>query len=1282
MSRRAPQLAFEAVSVEGGIVTPDFLNRVADLAATHQTPQHYELPKGIQIREEIGRAWTIATAHWKDIEKASTNAQGQERAILGLMSQSLGWNALERCENPAILEERAYPLTARAAGGQVPVVVAPRGQDLDAASPVFGDGSKRRSAFGLAQEYLNATDSALWGVVTNGDTIRIVRDNASLTRPAWIEADLARIMAEQRYADFSLLWLILHQTRFAARSGRPHDAILEQWRVESLAAGTAARNRLREGVELALRALGNGFLQHPANEALRRRLSGGELDAASYQQQLLRLVYRMIFLLVAEERELLHPPGSAAEAVDAFQEGYALRRLRERASRRRAHDRHDDAWVGLLVAFRGCAAGEPLLALPALGGHFASNQCPDLDSARLGNTALLQAVFRLTWLEQDRSLVRVNWRDMGTEELGSVYESLLELVPRVDLASGKFSFLGDAEGDSTTTGHSRKLTGSYYTPDSLVQALLDTALEPVIERALAADNPEQALLDLTVLDPACGSGHFLLGAARRIAGHLARVRSDGTPGPQAYRAALREVVAHCVYGVDKNAMAVELARIALWLEAMEPGKPLAFLDHHLIHGDAILGILDPAVLLEGIPDEAFKQLTGDDKKVAAALKRENSAQRKAWEKERKQGQYTVKFNTSGWAERLARVDDLPDATLEEIAAKDAALREAWATEGDAFRLACDTYVAAFLLRKDEHMRAAVPTTGTLRNLGIGVLPSAELQAAVGEVARATPFLHWPITFAPVMARGGFDCVVGNPPWEKLALSEEEFFETRAPEIANAPNGNARKVMIEELGQAVSNSPERRLFERYRAAVQLSNGTSAFAREGKRFPLTGCGIVNLYALFGELGLRARHQDGRAGMVLPTGVATDAGTASFFRHLTDGLLVALVSFENRERLFEAVNRDERFCLLTIGESTRPTFAFFLTRPDQRFDERRCFSLDMEDLRRLNPNTGTAPTFRSRADAELAAKIYRAVPVLWDETREGGNSWGLDFRQGLFNMTSDSGLFETEPKPQLVPLYEGRMIHQYDHRWATYTGGDEDAVRDVTEEEKRDPAYRIRPRYWVPQSEVEELLKSRGWHRPWLLGWRDVTKATNERTVLSAVFPRMGVGNTLPLIFLDVDRAPQLVACLLACLNSLVLDYCARLKVGGRHLNFFLIKQLPVLPPEAFTQEDLSFIAQRVVPLVVSTEELIPFAQDMGVHLRAARFDPDERAVLRAELDAMIASRYGLTRDELVYVLNPSERYGEDYPSVTFPWLRENEIGTYGEFRTERLVLEAWDRLIGTR
>lgn len=1305
---RAPALEFECVRVEGALIAPDFLLQVAELSAPEQDAASYGVPRGLTVRDEIGRAWRIAEACWREMDAmGSAHSVRRDRAIVAMLRDAFGWITITPLTEAVELSDRAFPLGATALDGQLPLVLAAGSEGLDDATRRHGDGNRRRSPFGLLQEYLNANEQALWGVVTNGAQLRIVRDNASLTRPAYIEADMARIIGEQRYADFSLLWLLLHQSRFgrtndAGQALSSYDAPLELWRSKALAVGTVARDRLRVGVEQALRALGNGFLAHPRNLDLRARLTGGSLEVTAYHQQLLRLVYRCIFLMVAEERELLHPEEADAEAIAMYRGGYGMQRLRERAAHRRAYDRHDDAWEALRVVWRGCATGEPELALPGLGGLFAHDQCADLDSARLGNRYLLDAVFHLTWLKQDHAIARVNWRDMGTEELGSVYESLLELVPEVREDGRGFGFVGDgafgAGGQGAgTAGNARKLSGSYYTPDSLVQALLESALDPVIDRAVQQLDAEKALLELAVLDPAMGSGHFLLGAGRRLAGRLAKLRVDGTPGPAAYRQALREVVAHCLYGVDKNPMAVELARIALWLEAMEPGKPLAFLDHHLVNGDAILGVQDPAVLAEGIPAEAFAALTGDDPEVVKTLRRTNASALKALAMERKGGQFVLPFDMGGLAARLAQVDALPDHTLRDVEVKRSALQEAQRSADARFRLACDAFVAAFVMRKDRDSEALVPTTATLRDVTLGIMPSTAMQDAIGEVAERAPFLHWPIDFAQVMARGGFDCVLGNPPWEKIKLSEKEFFASRDPEIANAANASARERKIAALGRAPVGSAERRLFDAFERARQELEGASRYARTSGRFPLTGTGDVNLYALFAEGALRLVRNGGRAGLVLPSGIASDAGTAPFFRHLADGRLVSMLDFENRDALFAGVHRSYKFCLLTIGEATEARFACFLTQPEQRHDARRRFSLTPDDLRRLNPNTGNAPVFRSQADAELTAKIYRNVPVLWDETREDGNPWGLSFGT-LFHMSNDSGLFHTKPGPGLVPLYEAKMIHQFDHRYGSFEQRDEGrgyrVLPETPQELYADPSYEVQPFYWVKAEEVSERLPQ-DYRSDWLLAFKDVTSPTNERTVVSSIIPKVGVGHTAPLMFVNnptFGRATD-SAIMVAILNSLVLDYVARNKVNGLHLTYFYLRQFPIPSAASIKKASVLAIVERVLALCCTSQSLEGFANELRSELKAdwqtsrttfqqREWDTTTRSVYRAELDAIVAHLYGLTRDDLQFILDPAEIYGPSFPSETFRVLKAGELRAFGEFRTQRLVLEAWDRLIGAR
>lgn len=475
--------------------------------------------------------------------------------------------------------------------------------------------------------------------------------------------------------------------------------------------------------------------------------------------------------------------------------------------------------------------------------------------------------------------------------------------------------------------------------------------------------------------------------------------------------------------------------------------------------------------------------------------------------------------------------------------------------------------------------------------------------------------------------------------------------------------------------------EQTLFRQYEAALRLAGAESLFyhtpAQDGGRFPLTGVGIVNFYALFAELDGQLRRPDGRAGFIVPTGIATDDSTKAFFQSIVQGRqLASLYDFENREKLFPDVDSRQRFCTLTLSSAEQANFAYYLVHPRELTDKRRHFTMTAEDFALINPNTGTCPLFRCGEDARLCRKLYRRAPVLMREDMEE-NPWGIKFRQGLFNMTSDSRLFLTEPEKDVLPLYEGKMVHHYDHRWATFTGtGGKADARDATPEEHAKPGWEPSPRYWVKRAHVLSHLPKDITAAPrWLLGFRDITNATNERTFVCSFIPFTAVGNTLPLIFSEIQDT-HLLSCLLANMSSLALDYIARIKAGGTHMNFHYVKQFPILPPEAYSSEDQDYISSRVLELCYTSESMRPWAEDMGYKGNPFPWDSDRRAILRAELDARIARLYGLTREELAYILDPTSFFGDDCPTQTFPGLRRKEEKLYGEYRTRRLVLEAWD------
>ena len=1318
-SRRAVRLDFGAIEIIGGLLTPDIIGRIAAFEAQGQDEESYRVPPGLKIRDEIARYFRIGEALWAKFSAARTaSPTASEKFALDLLQQCFGFDAL-KCQATVHMGEREFPVRHAALDGRIPVVIAPvppttaRRSGLDESLQQFGDGTRRRSATLLLQEYLNAADDCLWGLTLDGTTLRLMRDNVSLTRPAWIEADLERIFSEGLFPDFSALFLLIHQSRFGKPNSPPTDCSLEQWRDIGRVEGVAARDNLRRGVEAALIELGQGFIEHQANGALRQALTEGKLSRQAYFEELLRLVYRMIFLFAAEDRELLHAPGAPQAATKAYADGYSLARLRERCMRRTAWDRHGDAWEGLKATFSALGKGEQRLGLPALGGLFANDQLTNLTACKLENRRLLAAIWRLAWMRPDgHPLTRVNWRDMETEELGSVYESLLELTPIASADTRTFTF---AEGDETR-GNARKVSGSYYTPDSLVQALLDESLNPLIEETVTGKDDQaaiEALLSLRIIDPACGSGHFLLAAARRLASRIARLSSPGTPSEADYRHWLREVARRCLFGVDRNPMAIELAKVALWIETVEPGKPLSFLDAHLRCGDSLLGVYDLKALEIGIPDDAYKPLTGDDKAAASAWKKLNKQARERDDK-------TVEMAFAKVSGELAGTAQKVEAQGEDDIAGVEAKRKAFEAlvKGESYwrvKTACDLYIAAFLLPKvtppDVSAGAkgiTIPTTNAVRDKLSGLLAVSNLEATAVAAATAARAFHWPLEFPQVFfpgtgRRAGFDLALGNPPWERLKLQETEFFGSRDPDIANAPNAAARRRLIEALGNAAEGSPARSLYEEFALTKRLAEASSLFARvsgtEGGRYPLTGTGDVNTYALFAELFATIAR---RAGVVLSLGIATSDTLSVFFDNLvTDGRISSLISFAEIKHWFPGSKDNQSFCLLSLTHrAAAANFAFRLWSSDEWKDDRRRFSLSPAEIRSMNPNTKTAPVFRSKADAELTKQIYARVPVLIDEAKgRDGNSWGIEFAR-LFDMSNDSGLFRTaqqlmtegfkrhgsewiqpQAKTRFVPLYEAKMMSFYDHRFGTYPDGhveDTRALPRLTLAQQNDPSCEAQPRFWVANELVEDAFRSISWHRGWCLGCRGLTNTTNERTLIASAWPFSAVGNSLHLWNIPKEVLPPAVGCFLAMMSSLTVDFVVRQKLGGTNMNFFYVKQFPVLAPHHFKDSDQAFIAPRVLELTYTSNSMKPFGVEMGYSGAPFAWNEERRALLRAELDAKIAKLYGLTRDQLRYILDPADIYGSDYPSETFRVLKNNDIAKYGEYRTAKLVLDAWDRL----
>ncbi|MGH9766849.1 MAG: Eco57I restriction-modification methylase domain-containing protein, partial [Blastocatellia bacterium] len=1028
-------------------------------------------------------------------------------------------------------------------------------------------------------------------------------------------------------------------------------------------------------------------------QTLLGRLRKGELDKQDYYRMLLRLVYRLLFLFVAEDRELLFAPEAEEKTCERYTRFYSVSRLR-RLAERRLGARHGDLYHGLRLVMQklgngGCAE----LGLPALGSFLFSDEAiADLNGCELANHDLLEAVRALAFITEGHRRRTVDYKNLRSEELGSVYEALLELHPEINAEARQFNL-------ASASGNERKTTGSYYTPDSLVQCLLDSALDPVVTEALKQPDPEQAILSLKVCDPACGSGHFLIAAAYQLAKHLASVRTgDGEPAPEAVRTALRDVIGHSIYGVDINPMAVELCKVSLWMEALEPGKPLSFLEHRIQCGNSLIGAT-PALLKKGIPDEAFKPIEGDDKATCAEYRRYNkqfreSGQRNIFESEIKLG---------ALAQSILSLEEVDDSTIEGVREKQRRWEELVRSNDYLYGgLLADAWCAAFVWKKLEDRNHPRPISEEMfRKIEQSPWHVARThhEIEIKRLAAQYQFFHWHLAFpdvfrAPVDGEepenehagwsGGFDVVLGNPPWERIKLQEKEWFAQRQPEIANAPNAATRRRMIEELRE--SNST---LYKAFLDDRRKAEGESHFVRNSMRYPLCGRGDVNTYAIFAEMNRMISWARGRVGCIVPSGIATDDTTKHFFADLMEsGSLASLYDFENREGLFPEVDSRMKFCLLTMKGrlSDAPAdFVFFAHNTADLHEQARHFSLSAADLALLNPNTRTCPIFRSQRDAELTKAIYRRVPVLINEGKIGGNPWGIQFST-MFHMSNDSGLFLPAEGGHRLPLYEAKMVNFFDHRAADVVLSETAMIRqgqseELTIEEHADPKRRAIPRNWITSNHVDERLRKYDkegyliweWMRDWLFGWRDVTSPTNERTFIPIIIPRVGVGNNLPLAFPSVTDV-HTVACLSANLSAFAFDFVARQNVGGVHLNFFIVKQLPVLPPSTYvencawspSQTLRELIAPRVLELTYTAHDLQGFAEDCGYTGEPFRWDEERRFLLRCELDAAYFHLYGIGREDVDYILD------------TFPIVKRKDEQAHGEYRTKRVILEIYDEM----
>jgi len=1150
------------------------------------------------------------------------------------------------------------------------------------ALPLDGRSDRRASTAPSTQmlRYLRRVDDLTtgrcrWGMLTNGRCWRLYHAGARSVAEQFFEVDLAAVLdvpgcneglfalseADRRHV-LRLFVLIFGRDAFlpgATDSRTFHQRAIDEgaYYEQRVAASLAELVFDRVFPDLA-RAVAAAAPEAPLPEVR---------DAA------LTLLYRLLFILYAEDRELL-------PVRDARYDDYSLRaRVRDDVRRRKDEGdafsaRATSYWSAIDDLCRIIDQGDASIGLPPYnGGLFDRRRTPLLGSVRLGDGVMADVIDALSFERTAAGRRYINYRDLSVQQLGSIYERLLER----ELAR---------DGDDVVVRPNafvRRTTGSYFTPPELVGLVLRETVEPLVQarldrfteraghpatrrlgeaqraHALMELDPAEALLALRICDPSMGSGHFLVGLVDYLADRViaamaeAEARAPGYVSPvtdridEMRRTVLRNaaergwtvdadrlddrrivrrmVLKRCVYGVDRNPMAVELAKVSLWLHTFTAGAPLSFLDHHLRCGNSLFGC----------------------------------SAREAFDKTKAQGSPLFLHEPLNRATRAAMamqtIEELSDAEIEETSQSSGLFEKIVAMTGP-----LDRFLALIHAFEWLDIRDAAGRTVLRQFLQGGFGDPVGIAAGQTDVPRASPlherlirllddaravaaeqrFFNWQPAFPGVWTdwdaaawRGGFDAVIGNPPWDRMKLQQVEWFAARRPEIARQPRAADRRRMIAALEEAVDP-----LAHEYRHAAERAETAARVARRGGVYPLLSGGDVNLYSLFVERALSLVRPHGLVGLVVPSGIAADKTAARFFRSVaTEGRLRVLYDFENRRTRFDAppffpgIDSRQKFCVFVAGRAPAvgPTrCAFFVQDVSELDDDGRVFPLAPDDFARLNPNTGTAPVFRTRRDAALTTAIYGRLPVLVDRSGDpAAAAWPLRY-ETMFHMTNDSHQFRRRDELEeqegawaiggnrfdsaagrWLPLYEGKMVQAFDHRAAGIVVNAGNLHRPAqpqpaTPAQRADPAWLPEPQYWVPESAC-------GWtSETWVLGFKEITAPTNVRTFIAALLPAVGFGNKVPIFRPQTPAREEWL--LTANFNATIFDFVARQKVQGQTLNLYIVEQLPVVPPERYAQVRFGaktaaeIVCEAVLALTYTAHDMAPFARDLG-HV-------DERGAVR--------------------------------------------------------------------
>jgi len=977
---------------------------------------------------------------------------------------------------------------------------------------------------------------APWAMISNGRSLRIVDCTRTWTRLG-LEFDFEILTASPKGVA-ALWWLANAEAMRTAGPGSLRAMVI---------ASDAHAARV-------CHSLGNGVLAALPRLASALTPGASTRHAAATLDQALTIVYRILFLLFAEAR------GAVPIWHELYRDAYTIEALTRKAGK--AHAR--GLWAALQaisrLAHAGCKAAD--LEVTAFNGRlFSPRHAPLVEQRRVPDAVVREVLLALATESTPQGLRRISYHDLGVEQLGSVYERVLEYEPR-------------ARGESialSRTSSERKATGSFYTPRSITEFLVRRTLSPLVDGRTA-----DQILELRVLDPAMGSGAFLVAACQFLADRSEKALIEEgrwTAGDvrASDRAALkRQVAERCLYGVDLNPTAVQLARLSMWLTTLAADRPLTFLDHHLAAGNSLLGASITDLSRPATPARRPRTPPSlplfDDQLAEIVAHRVMPARL-----------------------QLAMT---PSDSVEAVKGKERTLAALSATDGpiSGWWLAADLWCAARLWPAaaaagpgpppapglvSEWMAAATgsPTT----------LPAAHLRESMREaraVAHSHGAFHWELAFPEVFfdgsgrlkPDGGFDAVLGNPPWDMM----------RADTGTSADRAEARG--------------------RTTAALR-------FYRASQAYPLQGDGHANRYQLFLERALRLTKPSGRIGMILPSGIATDHGSAALRTHLFDRTAIdTWIGFDNRRRIFP-IHRSMRFVVLSTSNSGGTDMLRFrcgLTDAGALEQDAAAAShmltVSRSRLESWSPGNLAIPEIPDAAALALMSGIAGRIPALADPA-----GWNVRFGREL-NATDDRPHFVPRhgSRRRLLPIVEGKLLAPF--------------RADID-----------RATLGIAANAAAKLLDRASFERA-RIAYRDVASATNKLTLIAAMLPA-GTVSTHTVFVSKGPLGDRSRWCLLGLMNSFVANYLVRLNVTT-HVTSSMMARLPVPRPpdgcEAFEQ------------LVVLSQRLAAEGAENGREHYA-------------RLNAMAANLYGLTVEEYQYVADTFPLIDEQIRSASVDMLR---------------------------